>query len=555
MKRRMAAIMVGDIVGYSAMMERSEEEALTRLVACEAVVERNVASLDGRIFNKAGDATLAEFSSPINALRCAVGIGAELAAVRENHELPLRMRFGVHLADVVERGDDLLGDGVNLAARLQQGAAPGAVWLSGSLFDQVRRNSPYVFDDLGERTFKNLSEPVRVYQVRGEIGPYRLQATPMRAASGNAKQPSSLAVMPFRVAGGGDDDQRFLAEGLTEELIVELGRFRRIRVASRSASFGVAASTTDPVKVGEALRVRYALDGQVRQTGAKLWIALTLAETDAGNVVWSDKIIRPVEEFWDSLDQMAAKIAATVVGRLEEASVIALRRRSPENYEAFECMLRGMDCHRLGGVTDDNARDAVKWFTKAIEIDANYATAYAWRVCALSWLPEFDRAKALADARKAIELDPGDPECNRILGYLEFINGNDQTAKALCLRAMQMKSERRLHQGALRRGDDHAGRSRICPDTVGGGGMPRPYAACFLRGRARSSSLCAWPLFPISGCIPVACLSDLPIPAVQLRLPRSSRPCAGGPQAVSGSGSGLPQHDPHNIPGQRALPR
>ena len=143
MKRRMAAIMVGDIVGYSAMMERSEEEALTQLVACEAVVERNVASLDGRIFNKAGDATLAEFSSPINALRCAVGIGAELAAVRENTESPLRMRFGVHLADVVERGDDLLGDGVNLAARLQQGAAPGAVWLSGSLFDQVRRNSPY----------------------------------------------------------------------------------------------------------------------------------------------------------------------------------------------------------------------------------------------------------------------------------------------------------------------------------------------------------------------------------------------------------------------------
>src|SRR6202044_94486 len=124
MKRRLAAIMVGDIVGYSAMMENSEDEALTRLAACESVIERNVSSLDGRIFNKAGDATLAEFASPINALRCAVGIGVELASIKEDNEEPLKMRFGVHLADVVERDGDLLGDGVNLTARLQQGGTP-----------------------------------------------------------------------------------------------------------------------------------------------------------------------------------------------------------------------------------------------------------------------------------------------------------------------------------------------------------------------------------------------------------------------------------------------
>jgi adenylate cyclase len=438
MKRRMAAIMVGDIVGYSAMMERSEEAALLRLAACEAVVERRVAAYDGRIFNKAGDATLSEFPSPINALRCAVEIGVDLAAAKEESEAPLEMRFGVHLADVAERDGDLLGDGVNLTARLQQGAPPGAVWVSGSLFDQVRRNSPFIFDDLGERTFKNLSEPVRVYQVRGEIGPHRLQAAPTRAAGSNAKQPSSLAVMPFRVASGADDDQRFLAEGLTEELIVELGRFRRLRVASRSAGFGIAGSTTDPVKVGDALRVRYVLDGQVRRIGKNIRIALTLAETEAGAVVWSDKFVRASEELWDVLDETASKIAATVVGRLEDASLIALRRRAPETYEAFECVLRGIDYHRLGGVTDDNARQAVKWFTKAIESDPNYAAAYAWRVCAASWLPEFDFGVALNDVRKAIEIDPCDAESNRILGFMEFLNGNDETAKALSARARQM---------------------------------------------------------------------------------------------------------------------
>ncbi len=200
MKRRLAAIMVGDIVGYSAMMEKSEEAALTRLAACEAIVEKKVADFDGRVSNKAGDAILAEFASPINALRCAVGIGADLASAADENEAPLKMRFGVHLADVAERDGDLLGDGVNLTARLQQGAAPGAVCVSGSLFDQVRRNSPYIFDDLGERTFKNMSEPVRVYQVRCEIGQFRLQAAPTRAAGDRPKQPSSLAVMRFRVS-------------------------------------------------------------------------------------------------------------------------------------------------------------------------------------------------------------------------------------------------------------------------------------------------------------------------------------------------------------------
>ena len=433
----MAAIMVGDIVGYSAMMEKSEEDTLARLAACETLIEGKVASLDGRIFNKAGDATLAEFPSPINALHCAVEIGVELAGAESAGREPLRMRFGVHIADVAVRGDDLLGDGVNMTARLQQAAEPGSVFVSGTLFDQIRRNSPFTFDDLGERTFKNLSEPVHVFRIRGEMGAHRLQSAPTRASSDAAKRPSSLAVMPFRVTGG-DEDQRFLAEGLTEELIVELGRFRRLCVASRSASFAWQQANPDPVKVGEALRVHYVLDGQVRKAGDKIRIGLTLSETEAGSVVWSDKIVRPTEKLWDALGETVSKIAATVAGRMEDASMIAARRRPPENYEAFECLLRGIDHHRLGGVTDDNAREAVKWFTKAIEADTNYAAAYAWRVRATSWLPDFDFDWALRDIRKAIELDASDPESNRILGYIEFTKGNYEQAKALNLRAMQM---------------------------------------------------------------------------------------------------------------------
>jgi class 3 adenylate cyclase/TolB-like protein len=433
----MAAIMVGDIVGYSAMMEKSEEKAVTSLVACQTLISEKVAFLDGRIFNRAGDRTLAEFQSPINALRCAVEIGVALASTDGSGVEPLKMRFGLHLADVAVHGDDLVGDGVNLAARIQQAAGPGAVCVSGVLFDHIRRNSPFAFDDLGEHRFKNLSEPIRVYQVRGETGAHRLQSAPTRPSGDAKKRPSSVAIMPFRVSRD-DEEQRYLAEGLTEELIVELGRFRRICVASRSASFALADTNPDPARVGEALRVRYVLDGHVRKVGKTIRIGLTLSETEAGAVVWSDKLTRPFENLLDMLDETVSKIAATVAGRIEDAGMVAARRRSPENIEAFECLLRGIDHHRLGGVTDDNAREAVKWFTRAIEADVNYAAAYAWRVCAASWLPEFDLDEGELDIRRALELDPCDPEANRILGFVQLLKGNFDQAKSLSLKAIEM---------------------------------------------------------------------------------------------------------------------
>jgi tetratricopeptide (TPR) repeat protein len=163
-----------------------------------------------------------------------------------------------------------------------------------------------------------------------------------------------------------------------------------------------------------------------------------LSETEAGTVVWVDKIARPFKELLDLLDETVGKIAATVFRRTEDASVVATRRKLPENMTAFECLLRGIDHHRLGGVTDDNAREAVKWFTKAIEADPNYASAYAWRCCSASGLPGFDLAEGARDARRALELDPSDPEANRIMGTLELFKDNYEQAVALSLKAMEL---------------------------------------------------------------------------------------------------------------------
>lgn len=437
MKRRMAAIMVGDVVGYSSMMEHSEERTAERLHACHGMVEHNVGELDGRIFSTAGDAMLAEFPSPINAVRCAVEIRSHLAGAADDDEVPMRMRFGLHLADVVVQGEDLIGDGVNVATRIEQAADPDAILVSGVLFDQVRRNSPYRFDDLGEKRFKNLSEPIHIYCVSGEMGAHRLQTAPTRIGAAREKLPWSIAVLPFQFASG-DEDQRALGEGITEELILELGRFRRLSVSSRSASFSLPSERLDAVKVGELLSVRYIVEGQIRRIADQVRIGLTLIETETGSVVWSDKITSSFATMFDVLDSSIRRIAATVVGRIDDASTVAARRKLPENMTAFECLLRGLDRHRLGGVTDDNAREAVGWFSKAIEADPSYAAAYAWRVCAASWLADFDMEQGERDIRRALELDPCDPEANRIMGVMEMLKDDYDAARAHSLKALEL---------------------------------------------------------------------------------------------------------------------
>ena len=435
MKRRMAALMVGDFVGYSAMMERAEEHTAQRLSDYQALIAEKVGLLDGRIFNTAGDAAYAEFPSAVNAVRSAFEIRSALAGVQVAERDPLVMRFGLHVADIVVQGNDLVGDGVNLAARIQAAAEPDSIYVSGALFDQVRRNSAFVFDDVGERAFKNISEPVRLYRVREEIGNHRLQSAPTQMHTTKERRPSSVAVLPFRVALD-REDLRYLAEGLTEELIVELGRFHRLSVSSQSASFTLANLQPDPVQVGELLGVQFVLRGQVRTIGERISISLTLSETEHGAVVWSDKIQR--EDILTLVDETAARIAATVSGRLEHAALQAARRKPPENMTAYDCLLRGLDSHRLGGVTEDYAREAFEWFSKAIEADPNYAAAYAWRVCAGSDLPNFDFEQGRRDICRALELDPCDAEANRIMGAFELMHGNFEQAVAHNCKAMDL---------------------------------------------------------------------------------------------------------------------
>jgi adenylate cyclase len=423
MKRRLAAILVADVVGYSAMMELDEEGMAARITDLTATMHEKVKAREGRVFKTMGDAILADFASPLNALRCAVEMRS---AVAENAEMAIQMRFGLNLADVIESGDDLIGDGVNLAMRIQSSADPGAIEISGTLFEQVRRNSPFSFEPLGPRQFKNISQPISVYRLRGEQEKWVFQTAPTEAEPRREKRPYSIAVVPLSAQ---NKDVRFLADGLTEDLILELGRFRRLFVSSRTASAVLQDKKRDPVAIGEALGVRYVLSGNLRRRGSKVRINLSLAETEEGRLVWNDRVERPFETLLDTVDDIVAHIAATVIGRLEEADMAVARRKRPESMSAYECHLRGLEFHRLGGVTDENLVEAVKWFDRAIEADPNFGRPYAMKICAVSGLPNFDWEQGERIIHRALELDPNDPEANRIMGSIQMARGDFEAAR------------------------------------------------------------------------------------------------------------------------------
>jgi len=436
MKRRIAAILVADIVGYSSLMESDEDGTAQRLAGCRSLIDAEIAKCDGRLFKAMGDAVLVEFASPINAVRCAFNIRAALALAGQNEARPLRMRFGLHLADVLVENDDLIGDGVNLAARIQQAAEPDTIDVSAALFEQIRRNSPFAFDDRGEQSFRNIGEPVRIYRVRGEIDRHIYQIAPTQPTPKQAKRPHSLAVMPIE-PGSGEEDRRYLAEGLTEELIFELGRFKKLFVTSRSATRALSADL-DPQAVGVRLGVRYVLGGTIRQFGKQIRLSLSLSETDSGGVVWSDRLDESIEGLVDRLDELVSRIASTVLGRIEENDIAATRRLKPDSMTAYEFHLRGLEFHRLGGVVDENLREATNWFERAIEADPNFSRPRAMWVCARSGLPEFDMEDGERRTQRALELDPNDPEANRIMGSILMQRGAYEASRKYHEKAMEL---------------------------------------------------------------------------------------------------------------------
>jgi adenylate cyclase len=248
-----------------------------------------------------------------------------------------------------------------------------------------------------------------------------------------------LAVLPFDVIGG-NEEQRYFADGLTDDLIVELARFKNLFVSSHSAISSYEAKTADPRVVGRELGVKHVLLGQVRRMGERVRVSVRLVDTVTGDNLWAERYERPWAKLFDLLDELVARIAATIFGQVEAAGIAEARRKLPEHMTAYDCLLRGLEYHRLGGVTKDNPKEAVKWFERAIDADPNYGLPYAWWVCSASLLPGFDVDKGLRFTKKALELDPNNAEAHRIMGSYQMWLRNFEAAEHHICRAMALNA-------------------------------------------------------------------------------------------------------------------
>lgn len=429
MERRLAAILAADVVGYSRQIGAAEEATLAQLADLRDVVNTRVAEAGGRIFSLAGDGILAEFASPVAAVRSGFEIQRDLAQRNREGSTSLELRIGIHLADVVIQGDDLLGDGVNIAARIEGAAAPGSVTVSRVVFDQVKRTASLVFEDLGEHTLRNITEPLHLYRVMREQDIHsQMPSSPALDEVQNsapwADRPS-IAVLPFSNLSG-DPEQDYFADGFSEDLITELARFRALLVISRNASFGYHGRDVDPRQVGRNLGVNHCLQGSVRKLGTRIRITAQLIDTSTGEHVWADRFDCVLQDLFDVQDDLAAKIVGTIADRVEASATAAAKRKRPTDLDAFDCLLHGLEHHRLGGVTLENAKQAIAWLDRAIEIDPSYGRAHAWRACAVASLRDWTGNPelwddAVASARRALDLDPNEGETHRIMGsiYLE----------------------------------------------------------------------------------------------------------------------------------------
>ena len=415
MERRLAAILATDVVGYSRLMGDDEEATLAKLNAYRAVIDALVADHRGRVFGSAGDSVIAEFASPVEAVRCAISIQTEIEG--RDADLPedrrMRLRIGVNLGDVMAEGDNLFGDGVNVAARLEEFAEPGDVCISAKVHDEVTGKTDGVFIDAGEHQVKNITAPIRVWRwsAAGNAGePHRL------AEALALPDKPSIAVLPFTNMSG-DAEQEYFSDGITEDIITELSRFRSLFVIARNSSFAYKGQSVNVGKVGQELGVAYLVEGSVRKAGNRVRITAQLVEAESGNHLWAERYDRDLENIFDVQDEVVQEIAASVPGQLNVAAMDRARRRPAENLSAYDCLLRG-EWLMFRDFTDP---DVIPLFERAVEIDPKCARAYiqlarrhAYSVPAQG--VSVDEAAPLARtlAERALEISPSDPSIQSI---------------------------------------------------------------------------------------------------------------------------------------------
>jgi adenylate cyclase len=429
-ERRLAAILAADVVGYSRLMEADEDGTLARLRTVRLeLIDPALAKCKGRIIKTTGDGMLVEFQSVTEALRCAVDFQERMA--RRNRDMPasrtLLYRIGINLGDVIVEGDDILGDGVNVAARLESIAHPGGICISAAVRDQVGDRLGVGYEDLGDQHVKNITRPIRVFKVvlTGQpSGASNTVSIEGAAPEASARMPS-IAVLPF-INMSGDTEQEFFSDGLTEDIITELSRFRELLVISRTAVF---VHKGKPVKAKEIARefgIDYVVEGSVRKVADRVRVTVQLIDGEAETHLWAERYDRKLEDIFDIQDEVTAAIVATLFGRVEAARQDRVQRKRTQNMAAYEYVLTGKVLHHLSN-RQANV-EARRMLNRAIELDPNYAHAHAWKACVTGqawrsgWSEDPDGCVQIisAELQTALALDNNDADVHRILAALKL---------------------------------------------------------------------------------------------------------------------------------------
>jgi adenylate cyclase len=450
-QRRLAAILAADVAGYSRLTGADEEGTIARLRALRReLIDPTIAAHGGRIVKTTGDGLLIEFASVVDAVRCAVDV--QRGMVSRKTDVPadqrIEFRIGIHLGDVVVEGDDLLGDGVNVAARLEGIADTGGVLLSGDAYRQVKGKIDVAMEDLGERRLKNIASPVPVYRV--------LLEKSLRKSAPALPLPDkpSIAVLAFANMSG-DPEQEYFSDGLAEDIITLLSHSRSLFVIARNSSFTYKGRAVDVKQVGRELGVRYVLEGSVRRGGNRVRVSAQLIDAQTGNHLWAERYDRDLADVFAVQDEITGAVAIAIEPTVAETELQRALRRPPESLGAWEAYQRGR-----WHVSQANALDhekAKQWLQRAIDLDPNFAAAYAIlsqvTIGEATLYQKRSIAEAIPDvlalARRAISLDPSEALGRCILGLALTVQGDYEGGLGELRRALAMAPNAALAYAGL----------------------------------------------------------------------------------------------------------
>ncbi len=477
-RRKLTAVLSADVAGYSRLMGDDEEATLRALLACRALISDVIDLWDGRVVSTPGDAVLAEFNSVVDAMHCTAEMQEELA--QKNAGLPagrrLEFRIGIHLGDVLVEGDDIYGDGVNVAVRLQGLAEPGGTCVSGTVYDSVKNKLDFGYEDLGAQSFKNIAESVRAYRIRPPLPGVAVlgsvpaglpemvpgtrgapiiarprvptgQATESRAAMVGQRPelPSrpSIAVLPFDNMSG-DPEQEYFVDGVTEDLITALSSISGIFVIARNSAFSYKGKAVTARNIGAELGVRYLLEGSVRKADQRVRITAQLIDASTEGHLWAERYDRDLKDIFSLQDEVTNRIASELEVRLTEGEFLHMGRFQPKDMKAYDYVLRGRG--KLMRFTKSDNAEAQDLFQKAIELDRDYAMAHTWlarahasrRYQGWSADPKASTAEALKHAREAVRLEDALGFAHGTLAMVHLWKGMYERAIAEAERAVEL---------------------------------------------------------------------------------------------------------------------